>query len=98
MGRAFDRALTSLMRDIADEVLFRVAARTPVDTGLAQESWRIINFSKDGFSITNETDYAVYLEEGTPYMKPYHMVRATMAEAQEITDLCTRRQQEQGKE
>ena len=93
MGKKFDDAVLKLNHDVSQETQFRIQLRTPVDTGLLQSSFQIENVTKDGFVITNDAPYVMYVEEGTPHTPPAHMVRATFAEFQEIVDLCVRRQE-----
>ncbi|MDN4590841.1 hypothetical protein DBA29_20380 [Xenophilus aerolatus] len=79
-------AQEELVSEIAADMLFRIMLRTPVDTGLLQSSFEIQDLTADGFTIVNDTPYALYVEEGTEKMGPAHMVRATLEERQEIVD------------
>ncbi|MDM0042145.1 HK97 gp10 family phage protein [Variovorax sp. J22R193] len=91
MSREFGRAVAELMGKVGQEMVSRMARRTPVRTGAAQQGWKLTNVSKDGFEIENDVEYVTHLENGTVHMKPHHMVRSTMEEAQQIVDQCVRK-------
>ena len=61
------------------EIHGRVTRRTPVRTGRAQAAWQ-----RADRTITNDTPYIGYLENGTSEIRPYAMVRTTLAETSSI--------------
>ena len=70
-------------QEFADEFEKRVARRTPVDSGLLRASWET-QVSSDAISISNDVDYAGYVEDGTEHMSGAHMLKTTMSEIPEI--------------
>lgn len=50
-------------------------AATPVDTGLARDSWSI-NDTKIGFDVTNTTSYIQYLNQGSSVQAPKYFIES----------------------
>jgi hypothetical protein len=69
------------------EFMERVKARTPVDSGHLQASWGFTMLATD-IEIYNVADYASYVEYGTPHMAPRGMMRTTMLEADQISEVA----------
>lgn len=70
-----------------DEFKTRVAQRTPVRTGALQAGWETVP-TDVGFQLTNDMDYAIYVEAGTPHMAPRGMVATTILEIPEIVEVA----------
>lgn len=49
---------------------------TPIDTGLARESWKITE-QNNNFNIENTVDYIQYLNEGSSTQAPSHFIETT---------------------
>jgi len=68
---------------IKEESKKRIERRTPVDTGLAKNSWFI---EEDGIYSSDEGGKIMALEYGHSNQAPLGMVRITAAEVPEIVD------------
>jgi hypothetical protein len=66
-----------LLAGVVEEVVDRLASVTPVDTGLAQQSWFSV---KDGraYVITNSQDYVKYLNQGSSEQAPANFIESTV--------------------
>jgi hypothetical protein len=53
-----------------------IAARTPIDTGLARRSWRVSQNSGLSCTIQNEVPYIDELNQGSSRQAPAHFVEA----------------------
>ena len=49
---------------------------TPVDTGLARDSW-LQTKTKDGIDVSNTTEYIEYLNAGSSKQAPAHFIERT---------------------
>ena len=49
---------------------------TPVDTGNAKASWRLVKFSKERYKIINDVPYIVFLNAGSSKQAPAFFVEA----------------------
>jgi len=76
--------------EFAKEFEDRVAQRTPVDTGHLRASWDT-RVSSSQITISNDAEYAGYVEEGTEYMEGAHMLKTTMSEIPEIAKVALNR-------
>jgi hypothetical protein len=79
----FAKKMDTFMAEFMNEFMRRVAARTPVKTGAAQQGY-YIEKDNDVYYLKNTQDYIVYLELGTEYIKPHAMIQTTMLEADDI--------------
>jgi hypothetical protein len=61
---------------VATSLKEELAVRTPVDTGLAQASWKIAETEK-GYDISNEVPYIEYLNAGSSQQAPEFFVEKT---------------------
>lgn len=75
---------TQLTEGVADEMLERIVRRTPVITGTLRDGWEVTSQSKSSFVISNDVEYAGYVEYGTEKMEPRAMVRTTLEEIDSI--------------
>jgi hypothetical protein len=68
-----------------EEFLIRVMHRTPVITGTLQAGWegKVVS---DGYEISNNVEYASYVEYGTEKMAPRAMLQTTLAETESILE------------
>ncbi len=74
----------------ADEFEDRVKRRTPVRTGRLQSGWEA-DVSEDEIVISNDVEYAGYVEDGTEHMSGAHMLKVTMSEIPEIARIAQNR-------
>ncbi len=49
---------------VCEEIVSRLIAATPVDTGFCAEHWRYVIISDNVVEIWNDTEYLSYLEDG----------------------------------
>lgn len=82
--------LRNFKKFYAEELLRRVKARTPVDTGALQNGWGT-TMRQESFDIWNTQDYAAYVEYGTEHQPPKAMLRSSLAEGQEIADVAAQK-------
>lgn len=86
--------LKTLLRKFKSEFLMefiaRVRQKTPVITGKLQNGWGG-NLKKTAVEIWNTMDYAEYVEYGTHKMAPRGMLRATLEEVEQITEVARKR-------
>lgn len=63
-----DQFLHQAITNIAQRAIAKIKRRTPVDTGTLRNAWRVAEIKKLGNQyiaiITNDTDYAEYVEYG----------------------------------
>ena len=85
-----DGNLSKYKKEFADEFLKRVKQRTPVDTGTLQGAWTA-TFEDKSVTIENDTPYAGYVEMGTVHHSPVGMLRTTVAEAENISEVAKER-------
>ena len=78
-----DTSLRKFKREFGVELLERVKARTPVDTGHLQNSWGFTEKARD-IEIYNTKDYAAYVEYGSEHNRPVGMLSTTLLEAEQI--------------
>ena len=76
--------------EFAQEFEDRVAQRTPVDTGHLRDSWET-HVSASEITISNDAEYAGFVEDGTEHMEGAHMVKTTMSEVPEIARIVLNR-------
>lgn len=73
-SKLFDAWLLDFMYGIAEKLVREIAKRTPVDTGLLRDSWRVEKVEKQGREIVawfrNDQDYASHVEWGHAW--PYY--------------------------
>jgi len=67
------KAETANLQKEAAKMVSELEAATPVDTGLARDSWKIDDQGKRVL-ITNDTPYIQYLNEGSSKQAPSHFV------------------------
>ena len=68
--------------EIADRVCEDVRARTPVETGTLQASWRVDETGRDGErTVTTDVEYARFVEYGTRNMAAEPMLGPVLAES-----------------
>jgi len=72
------------------ELMERVKQRTPVDTGHLQNSWGF-QMKSTSYEVYNTKDYAAYVEYGTEKMAPRGMLRTTLLEVDQITEVAKRK-------
>ena len=58
---------------VADQAVKVVKSVTPVDTGRLKSSWEETRKTSRSVTVTNDCDYAVYVNDGTPKMAPRGM-------------------------
>jgi hypothetical protein len=85
-----DTSLVKFKREWGVEALQRVENRTPVLTGALKRGWGFEMKAKD-IEIYNTKDYAEYVEYGTPHMAPVGMLRATLNEAEQISEVAAKK-------
>jgi hypothetical protein len=80
LEKEFDKLIylqdKQVMKEAAQEagnILFELIKATPVDTGLARESWKI-SMQKSGISITNSVPYIDRLNRGSSKQAPAFFV------------------------
>ncbi len=76
--------------EFAQEFEDRVAQRTPVDTGLLRNSWET-HVSASEITISNDVEYAGFVEDGTEHMEGAHMIKTTIMEIPEISRVVLNR-------
>lgn len=87
------RLKTNLRRykeEFGVELLERTRARTPVLSGALRGGWGFVQ-KKESIEIYNTKDYAGYVEFGTSRMAPRAMLRTSLSEAQEISDIALKK-------
>ena len=67
------KAETTHLRKTASKMTAELKAATPVDTGLARDSWKIDEQGKRVI-VSNDTPYIQYLNEGSSKQAPSHFV------------------------
>ena len=77
--------LDEFVRLHGEETFRRVQRRTPVDTGLARDSW-LLAFHTLMYELINPQPYAERLENGWSDQAPLGMLHITLEEAQSIAD------------
>jgi hypothetical protein len=82
-----EEKIDKFKEEFAKEFLSRVKSRTPVITGRLQRSWEIVEYKKS-IEIQNSAPYSYYVEYGTPKMAPRGMMRTTIAEKDQITQVA----------
>jgi HK97 gp10 family phage protein len=85
-----DTGLRKFKREWGIEFQERVQRRTPVVTGNLQKSWGFTEKAKD-VEIWNLADYASYVEYGTPHQAPQAMMRTTLEEKEQISEVAAQR-------
>lgn len=63
-------------RAVVKTLITELKSVTPVDTGLARDSWEVEE-SKNRFDIRNTTEYIQYLNEGSSQQAPAYFIEAT---------------------
>lgn len=81
----FEAYVQGVEKKVALEVFKRIVARTPVDTGLARDSW-VLSGSAPNYLISNPQPYINKLEHGSSKQAPAGMVRITLAELENIAE------------
>lgn len=71
-----EKELKKFGREQSNKLISELRAVTPVDTGLARNSWSSSE-TKDGFDIRNSTEYIQYLNEGTSKQAPARFIEFT---------------------
>ena len=82
--------LRRFKQEFAVEMLERIRARTPVETGALKGGWGQTQ-RQEGFDIWNTQDYAGYVEYGTIHMAPRGMIRTTLMEKEDIAKVAKER-------
>lgn len=70
--------LDKKITEIAENVFADVVDLTPVRSGYAQSRWTI-NKIAEGYSIENDCDYIVYLDQGSSEQAPAGMTDVALA-------------------
>ena len=65
------------VRKAATAALADLEAATPVDTGRAKEAWQL-SINGDKATLTNTTDYLVYLNAGSSDQAPTNFIENTV--------------------
>jgi len=80
--KALDEWTVDETNDYIDDLHKGVKEKTPVRSGRAQRGWEKHNINKlgDEGGISNDVPYIGYLEDGTPKMAPFNMVKSTLIE------------------
>lgn len=68
----------------AEEFEARVKRRTPVRTGRLQAGWET-EVTEDEINISNDVEYAGFVEDGTENMSGAHMLKVTISEVPAIS-------------
>lgn len=71
-------ALRTRAEALGNLVLADLKLATPVDTGQLRNAWEI-KINDDGFTITNEEEYATRIDEGTSLQAPAGIVDPVLA-------------------
>ena len=82
--------LRNFKKEFVAEFLPRVERRTPVLSGALQKGWGT-TMKQEGFEVYNTKDYAGFVEYGTPLQRPQGMLRATIAESEQIAEIAMSR-------
>jgi hypothetical protein len=83
------KKMGQLKKAFANEMLKRVKDRTPVRTGILQESWSV-EVKKDSIDMKNDATneegefYVPFVEFGTAHMAGAFMLSTTILESQDI--------------
>lgn len=85
-----DTNLKRWPQEFAMEAQARIEQRTPVLSGALKGGWGT-TMRKGGFDIWNTKDYAAFVEFGTPKMAPVGMIRTTLLEKDQITEIALKR-------
>jgi len=87
--------VNDLIVDNSLELNKRILRRTPVRSGTLLDGWEYdVDYNSDGWAvshITNEVDYAEYVENGTVNMDGKHMVAISLQEIDTKLDNDIRR-------
>jgi len=89
-AKTFQANLGKFAQEFAAEFQARVEQKTPVRTGLLKASWSNA-VTPESITLNNSTDYAIYVEEGTPKMSPVGMVSTTILESEDIMRIAIQR-------
>lgn len=92
IAQATQEDFLNILKKLTNDAFTSVVRRTPVDTGYLRENWEISVDSReiegeqpDGYRIElgtmimiyNNTEYLIYVENGTPKMRAQPMIRPT---------------------
>ena len=85
--RKFEKQLEKEVNDMiyinGVQLFKKIIDRTPVVTGTLKDGWKFNSSKVDGYTaidITNDVEYAIYVEEGTDKFSGRHMVDLSVAE------------------
>jgi HK97 gp10 family phage protein len=73
------RACRDGLRDIAGGIRDEARAGTPVRSGRLRAGWRVGRLADGDPTVTNEVDYAPFVEYGTRHMPPRAMLGRALA-------------------
>lgn len=82
--------LDEFMQAFAAEFLERVQQKTPVLTGRLRDGW-VADVNGTELIVSNDVEYAEYIENGTPHIAPFGMLKQTVAEAEDIEAIAVAR-------
>ena len=82
-----DTSLRKFKTQWGVEFLARVKQKTPVRTGHLQNSWGFESKARD-IEIYNTMPYAYAVEYGNDHMAPRAMMRTTLLESEQITQVA----------
>jgi hypothetical protein len=75
------QAIDKVKRDFIDEFVKRVQQKTPVLTGRLRDGWE---GDVNQMSVSNNVEYAEFVEFGTERTPPVAMLRTTIEESEQI--------------
>lgn len=72
--RLLEQEVIDEMNITADHLLEALRAATPVDTGKAQASWRVVKEPDGDFTLSNTQDYIRQLNAGSSQQAPTNFI------------------------
>lgn len=85
-----EAALTGFIPAWATEAKSRIVQRTPVRSGALRDAWADA-LPPGAIEINNTMPYAHMIELGTIHMRPQPMVRTTVLEVDQITEVAKKK-------
>lgn len=74
---AFNNEVDKVLKENTQKMFSELKEATPVDTGKAQASWRMVPLSKTRIAVKNSTEYIVYLNRGSSKQAPAYFIERT---------------------
>ena len=73
-AKALDKAIEAATKKTANDVKRTAMMTTPVRTGVLRRNWNMNEEGKWEYEVSNEVEYAIYVEHGTWKMAGRHML------------------------